>query len=398
VDLNPFSWEFHEDPYPTYRWLREHAPVYRNDALDFWALSRFADVQPALLDWQTYSSAEGTLVERMDPRMFELTPMMIFLDPTKHERFRKLVSRAFTPRRIAALEPFIRATAVRLLDELRERGGGDFVHDLSMPLPMEVIFTLLGVPEADREQLRHWMDVALERDRDTPVIPPRAMEASANLVRYWYQLQGDLRRRPNDGLISGLMDAEVEADDGGMTRLSEGEIAGFCALIGAAGNETVTKLLASACVLFARHPDQYAQVLADPGIIPDAVEEALRYTSPSQYQGRTVMRDVEWYGETIPKGGRVLLLTGSANRDEREFRDPDRFDVRRRPETHVALGYGIHFCLGASLARMESRVALEEFAKRFPRYEVDESRCVRVHMSNVHGYESVPFVAAGSPG
>jgi cytochrome P450 len=391
MELNPFSYPFHEDPYPTYRWLREHAPLYRNEALGFFALSRFRDVVAASADWQTYSSAEGTTVERIDPALFEETPMMIFTDPPRHDRLRKLVSRAFTPRRTADLESFIRATAIRLLDRLAERGGGDFVKDFSAPLPMEVIFTMLGVPPDDRRRLRAWMDVSLERDDDTPAIPMRAIEGMLNMRQYWCELLPALRRQPNDGLISGLLEAEIASDGGGSTRLSDGEIVGFCQLIGAAGNETVTKLLANAAVLFARHPAEYAKVRGERARIPNAVEEVLRYTSPSQYQGRTVTRDVEWYGTVVPKGSRMLLLTASANRDEREFRDPDRFDVERPISTALGFGYGVHFCLGAALARLESRVALEEFAARFPHYRIDESRCVRVHMSNVHGYESVPF-------
>ncbi len=391
MELNPFSYEFHEDPYPTYRWLRDHAPLYRNDALGFWALSRYRDVLAASLDWESYSSAEGTTLERIDPRLFEVRPMIIFLDPPRHDRLRKLVSRAFTPRRVTELEPFIRATVTRLLDAVAREGGGDFVQGVSLPLPMEVIFTLLGVPEADRRKMRHWMDVSLERDHGTPTIPQRAIVAMVEMMEYWVEYVDALRKAPKDDLMGALIHAEVEDEGGSPTRLTDGEIIGFLNLLGAAGNETVTKLLANACVLFARHRDEYAKILASPAVIPDAVEEVLRYTSPSQYQGRVTTRDVEWYGETIPTGARVLLLTAAANRDEREFPDPDRFDVGRRPEQHLALGHGVHFCLGASLARLESRVALEEFSRRFPRYEVDEGRCVRVHMSNVHGYEHVPF-------
>jgi cytochrome P450 len=394
MDLNPFSYEFHEDPYPTYRWLRQNAPLYRNQALGFYALSRFKDVVAASMDWRTYSSAEGTTVERIDPALFDETPMMIFTDPPRHDRLRKLVSRAFTPRRIADLEPFVRATTVALLDRLAEQGGGDFVKDFSALLPMDVIFTMLGVPAQDRRQARAWMDVSLERDDDTPAIPMRAIEGMLNMRQYWSELVPALRRQPNGGLISALLDAEIATDDGGGTRLTDGEIIGFCQLIGAAGNETVTKLLANAAVLFARHPGEYAKMRADSALIPNVFEEVLRYTSPSQYQGRTVTRDVQWYGTTVPKGARILLLTAAANRDEREFADPDRFDIERSVPTALGFGYGIHFCLGASLARLESRVALEEFARRFPRYRIDESRCVRVHMSNVHGYESVPFAAA----
>jgi len=392
MELNPFSYEFHEDPYPTYAWLREHAPIYRNETLDFWALSRFRDVMAALLDWQTYSSVGALVLERLDPKYLEAAPMMILEDPPRHDRLRALVSRAFTPRRVASLEPFVRQLSAKLLDPLVERGGGDFVKDFSNLLPMEVIFTLLGVPEADRRQLREWIDVALDRDPDSPAIPPRAVSASMEAMRYWWQLVQDFRKHPNDGLMCALMDAEIEAEGGGTTKLTDGEIIGFCSLIGAAGSETTTKLLAYGAVLLARHPDQRARLVADPSRLPEAVEELFRYSSPAQYAARNVTRDVEWYGRTVPKGSRILLLIGSANRDPREFPDPDRFDVERRAEPpHVGLGQGVHFCLGASLARLETRVGLEEFMKRFPRWQVDEARCARVHMSNVHGYASVPF-------
>ena len=214
------------------------------------------------------------------------------------------------------------------------------------------------------------------------------------MVGYWFELIPELRKQPNEGLISALLTAEIEDDHGRPTRLTDNEIAGFCSLLGSAGNETVTKLLANAAVLFARHPGEYRKICEAPGRIPGAVEETLRYTSPSQYQGRTVTRDVEWHGVPVPKGARILMLTASANRDEREFPDPDRFDVDRKVPLALGFGQGIHFCLGAALARLESRVALEEFTRRFPRYAIDEARCVRVHMSNVHGYEHVPFERA----
>lgn len=393
MELNPFSYQFHADPYPTYRWLRDEAPLYRNEALGFFALSRYRDVLAASQDWRTYSSAEGTTLERMSPRLLDMTPMMLFMDPPRHDRLRRLVSSAFTPRRVADLEPFIRSTAVRLLDALRERDGGDFVKDFSALLPMEVIFTLLGVPQIDRVQLRAWMDLSLDRDPDTPVIPARALEAFANLHLYWADLMKRKREVRGNGLIDALIEVEVEEDDGVRTRLSDGEIVGFCALLGGAGNETVTKLLANAVVLFAQHPEQYGAIVAEPRRIANAVEEVLRHAPPSQYQGRTVMNDVEWYGQQVAAGSRILLLTGAANRDEREFHEPDRFDIERPIPLALGFGHGIHFCLGAALARLESRVALEEFTARFPRFAIDPARCTRVHMSNVHGYASVPFTA-----
>ena len=268
MELNPFAYEFHENPYPTYRWFREHAPLYRIDALDFWALSRFRDVLDALGEWQTYSSAEGILLERLPPKMLEATPMMIFLDPPRHDRLRRLVSRVFTPRRVASLEPSIRETAVRLLDPLVAQGGGDFVTDFSTPLPMEVIFTLLGIPGADRPQVREWMDQALDRDPDTPKLPARAIEAMMHTMRYWLELLATLRSHPNDGLICGLFQAEIETDDGGTSRLTDGEIIGLCSLLGGAGTETTTRLLASAAVLLASHRAEYGRSSPIPPAFP----------------------------------------------------------------------------------------------------------------------------------
>jgi cytochrome P450 len=391
MELNPFAWEFHENPYPTYHWLREHAPLYRNESMGFWALSRFRDVMGAFLDWQTYSSIGGLILERLDPAHLELTPMMIFMDPPRHDRLRKLVSRAFTPRRVAALEPFVRDRAARLLEPLARDGEGDFVVDFSTPLPMDVIFTLLGVPEADRRQIREWIDLSLARDPGTDAVPVRAVEAGMNGLRYWFELVQDFRRHRNDGLICSLFDVELETDDGGATRLTDGEIVGFCSLLGAAGSETTTRLLGFAAVLFARHADQWTMALADPETMAGAVDEVLRWSSPAQYAVRTITRDVEWYGTTVPAGDRILLLIGAANRDEREYPDPDRFDIGRAIPTQLGFGQGVHYCLGASLARLESRVALEEFGRRFPSFVVDEARARRVHMSNVHGYESLPF-------
>jgi cytochrome P450 len=393
-ELNPFSYAFHEDPYPTYRWLRDERPVYRNERLDFWALSRYQDVVDASRDWATYSSAEGTTLERLDPRLGEYLPMMIFMDPPRQTRLRALVSKVFTPRRVAELEPFIRETARHYLAPLAERGGGDFVRQFSALLPMDVIFTLLGVPSEDRNALRERMDASLHRDPDNPAIPPSAVAAMAEQGRYWFEFVASRRRRPQDDLVSHLIAAEIPNAEGTLERLSDPEVAGFLNLLGGAGTETVTKLLGNAIVLFARHPGEYRKLLDDAGRIPNAVEEVLRYTSPSQYQGRTLMRDVELRGQAMPSGARVLLLTASANRDERAFPEPDRFDVERQQLVPLGFGYGVHSCLGAAVARLESRIALEEFCRTFPRYTVDEERLERVHMSNVHGFSGVPFAVA----
>jgi cytochrome P450 len=392
MELDPFSHEFHDDPYPVYRALRDDAPCYRNEKLGFYALSRYDDVVGASQQPLLFSSAEGTTIEPIDTQ--SLLPMMIFMDPPEHDVHRKLVSRAFTPRAIAELEPFVRETAIACLEPLVEQGGGDFVEEFSAILPMNVIMELLGVPRADRNDLRHLMDATLDRLEEPPYIPDHAFEAMARTSEYWTSLLADKRAHPDDGFVSKLCAAEVETEGGGTECLSDREVIGFASLIGSAGTETLTKLLANAVVLFHRNPDEWQKVLDSPAKIPGAVEETLRYWAPSQYQGRVLSADVTAHGVTMPKGSRVLLLTGAANRDDREYEDPDRFDVDRPTHIALGLGHGLHFCLGAALARLEGRIGLEEFARRFPRYEVDEDNLQRVHMSNVHGFASVPFASA----
>jgi cytochrome P450 len=390
MELDPFDYAFHEDPYPTYRWLRDHEPVHHNPRLGLWALSRFRDVLDASLDHATFSSARGTLAHDLDPAILEATPLMIFMDPPRQVRLRKLVSRAFTPAAVAALAPAIRSLAVQLVDELREAGGGDFVHTLAAVLPLEVISTMLGVPDADRTQVRQWSDLGLERDEGSPMPPPRAIEAMGRTAAYFVAMIDERRRRPGDDLLSRLLEAEIADDDGRPTRLTPGEILGFMTLLSGAGNETVTKLLGNAAVLLARHPDARAGLVADPARIPGAIEECLRYWPPSQYQGRHLTRDVTLHGVTIPAGSRVLLLTGAACRDEREFPDADAFRTDRPVPIQLAFGHGAHKCLGAALARLEARIALEEWLARVPSWEVDDAGLVRVHMTSVMGFAKVP--------
>jgi cytochrome P450 len=389
VELKPFDHQFHADPYPVYRWLRDQAPCYRNDELGFYALSRYADVLEASQQPLLFSSAQGTTLELLDTS--SLLPMMIFMDPPDHDDHRRLVGRAFSARALSDVEPYVRRYAIELLERLDESGGGDFVEEFSARLPSNVIMELLGVPPADRNTLRQWIDASLERAEEPPYIRNEAIRAMIEASEYWRALVSEKRRHPDDKLMSSLCEVEVETSGCGRTKLTDDEVVGFCSLIGSAGTETLTKLLASAVVLFHRHPDQWEKVLEDRSVVPSAVEETLRYWAPSQYQGRVLTDSVSLHGQTMPKGSRVLLLTGSANRDEREYPDPDRFDVERPSHLALGFGHGLHFCLGAALARLEGRIALEEFADRFPSYEIDEAKLRRVHMSNVHGFASVPF-------
>jgi len=390
--FDPFSDEYFDDPYDLYRRMRDEAPVSYNDTYGFWALFRYDDVRAAHLDWQSFTSTHGVDLAMLstDPELVRMYGLMIMMDPPDHERARALVGRVFTPRAVQALEPMVAEVIDAALASLDGASSFDAVADFSGPFPVEIICRMLGVPAGERQQIRHWLDHMLERRPGELGPTPEGMEAAVASWSYFVELTRHKRKHPGDDMISRLTEATVERDDGQTTRLSDEEIAGFIGLLGGAGAETVTKLVANAVVLFHRHPDQYARIVADPGLIPGAVEEVLRFLPPSQYQGRFSTRDSVVGGVTVPAGHPVLLVTGSATRDERAFDRADQFDIGRPPSQALGFGFGIHTCLGAALARMESRVAIEALARRFPALAVDESGCRRVQMSNVAGYARVP--------
>jgi cytochrome P450 len=387
---DPYDIELRRDPYDTWSRLRDQAPVYRNDAHDFWALSRFADVDHAHRRPEVFSSAHGTVLELMTPEPTGGS-MMIFQDPPSHTRLRALVSRAFTPRRVAGMEEGVRRICCELLDAQKGHTSFDYVANFSALLPARVIASLLGVPEADREEIRELIDRVLMIEDDSGMVN----DASANAILTIHQyVQDQLRERrshPRDDLMTELVTAEVSTEDGENRRLTNGEGADFAVLIVSAGTETVARLLGWACLLLGRHADQRAQLAEDPALVPNAVEELLRIEAPSPVQGRWTTADVELHGVVIPAGSKVLLLTGSAGRDERAYPDPDRLDVCRHFDRHMSFGYGIHFCLGAALARLEGRIGIEETLKRYPTWEVDEERAVALHTSTVRGHSHMPI-------
>jgi cytochrome P450 len=393
VDLywDPFDTDIDDDPHPTWRRLRDEAPVYRNDKHDFFALSRYADVEAAHRDPRTFSSARGTVLELMGSDL-RSTEQMIFLDPPEHTRLRHLVSRAFTPRRVSELESRVRGMCADMLDPRVGSGGFDYLQDFGARLPSMVISSLLGVPTEDQETFRHTIDRLFHIEPDIGMVNDVSIMAGAELSHYLAHQLEERRTSPRDDLFTALVDAEITDDDGETRRLTKSESTAFAVLLLSAGTETVARLLGWAAVILDAHPDQRAEVAADPSLIPNAIEELLRFEAPSPVQGRWTMTDVELYDEVIPKDSKVLLLTGSAGRDGREFPGPDRFDVHREMRNHVSFGYGIHFCVGAALARLEGRVALEETLQRFPRWEVDHDRAVRLHTSTVRGYAEVPIV------
>jgi cytochrome P450 len=393
-EYDPFSYELDLDPYPTYRWMRDHAPAYHNARLDFWAYTRFEDNHRAFVDPITYSSSHGTSLEFMD-RPKPGTGLMIWMDPPRHTRYRKLVSKAFTPARIGELEPMIRRIACAYLDALVGRPRFDVVKEFTARLPMDVISTMLGIPEADRLMVQQRSNLMLHREPGNPMPTQEAFDAQRELIGYVTELIADRRRQPKQDLMSRLVEVELE-EDGARERLSDDDIRGFFSLLATAGNETVTKLLATAFHALWRNPDQRRLLVDDPGLVPNAVEETLRFDPPSQYQGRVTTREVELHGETIPAGAKVLLINGASGRDERKFPDPDRYDVRREIDLHLGFGYGRHVCLGAFLARMESRIAIQEFLARFPDYEIPADGVERMHSSNVRGLSGLAIEPASA--
>lgn len=396
VEFDPFSDEYFNDPSEVYRRLRDEAPVYFNETYGFYALSRFADVVAAHRDWQGFSSAHGVDLSSLstDPELLRNTRMIIMMDPPEHDRLRALVSRVFTPRAVTALEPMVREVITSFLAPLDDLESFDAVADFSAPFPVEIISRMLGVPEGERQQIREWLDISLHREKGQMYPTEEGIAATLESAAYWMQLVAEKRRNPGDDMLSRLTQVAIEREDGSETGLDDDEIVGFAGLLGGAGAETVTKLVGNAVVLFHRHPEQWQRVRADPTCIPRAVEEILRLLPPSQYQGRFSTEDREFEGGTIPAGYPVLLITGAATRDPRAFDQPDEFDIDRPPSVAIGFGHGVHSCLGAALARMESRIAIEELATRWRRLEVDEPGLRRVHMSNVAGYANVPVRAA----
>jgi cytochrome P450 len=392
VEFDPFSQDFFDGAYDTYRRLRNEAPVYYNAKWDFWALTRYADVAPATKDHETFSSAKGAMLDMVKAHddAIPVPKVIISMDPPEHQKMRRLVSNVFTPRAIAALEDMVREKVYERVDALNPEGF-DVVADFSALFPNEVITTMLGVPKEDRDQIRLWLDLLLERHPGEIAIPKSGYDASVNTGLYYYDLVQQRRAKPQDDMISRLIETEIERD-GVVEKLTDVDITGFATMLGGAGAETVTKLVGNAIVAFADFPDQWRKLRDDRSKIPAAIEELLRYEAPSQYQVRTATRDVTYYGTMIPEGSAVLLVTGSATRDERMFEDPDTLDIDRERKMgfNLAFGYGVHSCLGAALARMESRIALNALLDLLPEYEVDREGLKRVAMSNVCGYSNVP--------
>jgi cytochrome P450 len=389
---DPFDYALHADPHPIWRRMQEEAPLYRNERYDFWALTRFQDVLDASLDWKSFSSARGDLLEIIQaggpPRYAR---SVIAIDPPEQTALRNVLSRSFTPRRVASLEPLVRRFVRELLDERVGSGGFDYVAEFGALLPGRVIAAILGIPDSDLEVIRNWSDSSLHRD-----------PGETDLQRYqgvgdeFAQLIGryiaDQRRAKRGGMIGELLEARFVDWQGRRRGVTDAEATPFIHLLSVAGNETLAKFVGWAGATLARFPGEREKLVRRPELIPNAVEEILRYEPPSLALGRWVQRDVTLHGSLVPKGAVLVLVTAATGRDPRQFADPDRFDVERRISRHLSFGVGPHVCLGAPLARLEARIILEETLARFPRWDVDWERCEIVHTgSAVRGYAKLPI-------
>jgi cytochrome P450 len=388
--FDPFSEEYFNNPFDIYRRMREEAPLYYDERGDFYALTRHEDVAAAFKDFETYSSARGcdlAMVRKGDVPQKSI----IFMDPPDHRHMRSLLNKAFTPRAIQSQKETVLELVDKYLGEA-DPDNFDVVQDFSGPFPVEVITRMAGVPEEYRQQVRHWIDTSLHHEPGQIEISEAGMQANIDTAMYYFTLIQQRREDPQDDMISRLIAAEIPCEDGPPRQLDDIEITGFATLLGGAGAETVTKLLGTAAVTFARNPEQWQKLFDDRSKIPAAVEELLRYEGPVQYNVRYTLKEAHVSGGAIPAGKPVFLIGASANRDSDAFADADVFDIDRdRSEAqNLGLGYGIHSCLGAALARMESAIALDKLLDFMPRYEVNWDGLQRVHMQNVAGWQNVP--------
>ncbi len=394
LDTEPLAWDpldekYKVDPHPIWKRLRDEQPLYYNEQHDFYAVSRFAEVDAFSRDPKTFCSSHGTVMEMITAEPAEME-IMIFMDPPEHTRYRRLVSKAFTPRRMMLLEDDIRTLCASILDGFVGRSSFDYVQDFGARVPAYVIASLLGVPPADRDLVRGFIDDTFHHDPEKGMYNEQSMEAMGKLQAYVAETLADRAKHPRDDMFTDLLNGEIN-EDGELRKLTVEQAVNFALLIGSAGTETVARLLGWAALTLDDNPDQRAELAADATLIPNCVEELLRYEAPSPVQSRWCTADVDVHGQTLPARSKVVMITGSAGRDERAYPDADRFDIHRVFDHHLSFGYGIHFCLGAALARTEGRIALEETFKRFPEWSVQRDEAVPLYTSTVRGYSELPI-------
>jgi cytochrome P450 len=389
VYYDPYDVGINADPYPVYERLREEAPIYHNERYDFWALSRHEDVQKALVNWQTFSNTRSDILDIIKAGI-ELPPgVILFEDPPVHTMHRGLMSRIFTPRRMAALEDQIRAYCVRCLDPLVGADRFDIITELATMMPMRVIGMLLGIPEQDQVAVRDKTDANLRTEPGKPMAIKEEEVASGAMFEEYIDWRAE---HPSDDLMTHLLTAEFEDQDGQIRTLTRDEVSTYTAVLAGAGNETTGRLIGWLAKVLAEHPDQRRAVYEDRSLLPNVIDETLRFEPTGHASARYVMQDVDYHGTTVPAGSAILMLMASANRDPRRYDQPDVYDIRRDDIQHLTFGYGLHFCLGANLARLEGRVALDELLNRFPEWDVDLEDSALAPTSTVRGWERLPLV------
>ena len=389
VYFDPYDVEINADPYPTYERLREEAPIYRNDAYDFWALSRFDDVQKALVNWQVFSNTRSDILDIMKADV-ELPPgVILFEDPPLHTMHRGLMSRVFTPRRMAQLEDQVRELCVRCLDPLVGSEGFDIVAELASMMPMRVIGMLLGIPEQDQVAVRNKTDATLRTEPGKPMQVDESQIADGAMFGEYIEWRA---QHPSDDLMTQLLTAEFEDEHGETRRLTRQEVLTYTSVIAGAGNETTGRLIGWLAKVLAEHPDQRRAVVDDRSLIPNVIDETLRFEPTGHATARYVTEDTEYYGTTVPAGSPILLIVASANRDRRRYEYPDVYDIHRADTQHLTFGFGLHYCLGANLARLEGSVALDELLNRFPEWDIDYDNIKLAPTSTVRGWERMPIV------
>jgi len=389
VYFDPYDVAINADPYPTYARLREEAPIYYNQRYDFWALSRHEDVQAAMVNWQTFTSTRSDILDIIKAGV-ELPPgVILFEDPPVHTMHRGLMSRVFTPRRMAQLEDQVRQFCVRCLDPLVGSGGFDIVAELASIMPMRVIGMLLGIPEQDQVAVRNKTDANLRTEPGKPMEVKEEEVANGDLFAEYVEWRAT---HPSDDLMTQLLNAEFEDEHGQTRTLTRQEVLTYTAVIAGAGNETTGRLIGWLAKLLAEHPGQRRAVVEDRSLIPNVIDETLRFEPTGHATARYVTRDVEYYGTAVVAGSPILLLIGSANRDPRRYPNPDVYDVHRADIQHLTFGYGLHYCLGANLARLEGRVALDELLNRWPEWDIDSDHTELAPTSTVRGWERMPLI------
>jgi cytochrome P450 len=389
VSFDPYDVGINADPYPAYARLREEAPIYHNEQYDFWALSRYDDVNQALINWQTFSNTRSDILDIIKAGI-ELPPgVLLFEDPPLHTMHRKLMSRVFTPRRMEELEDQVRAYCVACLDPLVGEDRFDIVTELATEMPMRVIGMLLGIPEQDQVAVRENTDANLRTRPGQPMEVKQERVASGDLFEDYIAWRA---QHPSDDLMTALLNAEFEDEIGDLRTLTRQEVSTYTAVLAGAGNETTGRLIGWFAKVLAENPDQRRAIVDDRSLVPRAVEETLRFEPTGHASARYVMQDIDYYGTTVPAGSAILMIMASANRDPRRFENPDVYDVRRADIGHLTFGYGTHFCLGASLARLEGRVALQEILNRWTEWDVDYDGIRLASTSTVRGWEHMPIV------